>query len=246
MCNSMIRMSMAVALLLSCAIFQCENGIEPNTSPVIEDISAEDSVMVYHTVTIDLNAADADGDPVTFAVAQGPLAAQINGAQLVWRPVLADTGTQTIVVTASDGPAADSATIQQFVWYPVDTCKRVALLHPSERRTCHIGDTIELIWSLAPQGTDGGLDIAVSPDNGKTFFFPSGEGPLEDNDPSVYQGAIGFFRWVIPDSVTDGYLTMSTVSDSLLIGVQDNYSVDECEMKNPPTTFWVPMLAVQE
>src|SRR5690606_2488121 len=85
-----------------------------NAPPVIASV-ADKSVVVGETVSITLSATDADGDPLTFSVTDGPSFISLEGlgdttAVLQVSPQAGDEGNYNIQVNVSDGKGGDDST----------------------------------------------------------------------------------------------------------------------------------------
>src|SRR5690606_7245286 len=94
-----------------------------NAPPVIASV-ADKSVAVGETVSITLSATDADGDPLTFSVTDGPSFISLEGlgdttAVLQVSPQAGDEGNYNIQVNVSDGKGGDDSTSFMLTVEPV-------------------------------------------------------------------------------------------------------------------------------
>ncbi|MBA7573068.1 hypothetical protein ES708_14863 [subsurface metagenome] len=80
----------------------------PNHAPIFTSTPVK-TATVGTMYTYTPTATDADADTVTFAVA-GPTGMAISAGVITWTPTTAQIGTETVVVTASDGTNATAQT----------------------------------------------------------------------------------------------------------------------------------------
>jgi hypothetical protein len=93
-------------------VFRFTGGLAPNRVPVADD--QELSVTQGGTLPITLTGSDADGDPLTYAIGEGPRhgALEGTGADLTYRPQADFSGIDTFNFTVDDGGGAkDDATV---------------------------------------------------------------------------------------------------------------------------------------
>jgi len=73
-------------------------------APVVNGLPAPAGAKVGREYRFDLQAADADGDPLTFSLITAPTGMQVDGAGVVsWTPAAGQEGTHPVVVRISDG-----------------------------------------------------------------------------------------------------------------------------------------------
>ncbi len=73
-----------------------------NRPPVLATLT-DRAVAAGDSLTLTLAAADEEGDTLSFSVSPMPAGARLANGCFGWRPTLADVGTDTLVVTVSDG-----------------------------------------------------------------------------------------------------------------------------------------------
>jgi hypothetical protein len=87
-------------------IFRFSGGLAPNRTPVADDQAL--TMAQGGSLPITLTASDPDGDPLTFAVLDGPRHGVLTGAgtALTYTPAADFSGTDTFGFTATDGASA--------------------------------------------------------------------------------------------------------------------------------------------
>jgi Bacterial Ig domain len=93
-------------------VFRFRGGLAPNRVPVADD--QELSVTQGGTLPITLTGSDPDGDPLTYAIGEGPRhgALEATGADVTYRPQADFAGIDTFEFTVDDGVGAtDVATV---------------------------------------------------------------------------------------------------------------------------------------
>ncbi len=80
------------------------NVLPPNHAPVIVSTAAT-TATIGSTYYYDVNATDADADPITYSLVTAPTGMSIGAATgvIAWNPTLAQVGPNPVVVRASDG-----------------------------------------------------------------------------------------------------------------------------------------------
>lgn len=168
-----------------------------NVAPVLNPIGNQ-SVNLGTTLTLDLSATDANGDPLTYSAAPLPLpnGASLNGATGVFsfRPDASQVGDVALIFTVSDGLATDSESVLvTVVGAPPGgaTALSARLLDATDaaigNTTPIVGATVTLLDPAT--GTDVGV-FATSDTNGDFLLsgVPSG-GLVLDVDSTTAQSA---------------------------------------------------------
>ena len=90
-------------------------GLLPNESPRFLSLDAQ-QFAIGKTLTLQLKATDADGDPLAFSTVDLPAGALLSGSTFTWTPTADQIGTHTLNFTVSDGRGGtDSQTVQIVV-----------------------------------------------------------------------------------------------------------------------------------
>jgi len=207
-----------------------QSGPPPeNDAPVADDQSV--STTEDASVAVTLTASDADGDPLTYSVVNGPTNGGLtgSGANLTYAPNpnyngpdsftfrandgLLDSNTATVSITISavpDAPVADS----QSVSTSENTAVAVTL-------TASDGDGDPLTYSIVNGPTNGGLtgngaNLTYTPNpdyNGPdSFTFKANDGLLDSNTATV---SITISAVPDPDPMTWATLPYATSSRSI-------------------------------
>ncbi len=165
-----------------------------NRAPVLESIGSK-SVSENSTLSFSISAADADGDTITYSVANLPTGAVFVGQSFTWTPGYNQAGTHQVTFTTSDGQAQDSETVTIIV----NNVDRPPVLGAIGNKSVYAadlltftvdaadpdGDTIEYSAESLPSGAVFvGQGFSWTPSQGQAgsyqVTFTAGDGQLQD------------------------------------------------------------------
>ena len=147
------------------------------TPPRIEPIGPR-LVAEGDSLTVVLAASDADGDSLTFGMANAPAGSSLQGPVFSWRPGFCQSGTYLVTFAADDGAGGVASEVVRIV---VTDSALPALWSVSLTLTGPNGLASGLLFGLAPAATDG-VDDAY----GETALPPAPPLPVAD------------VRWALP------------------------------------------------
>ncbi len=84
---------------------------DPNNQPPVLEKIGDRTIDENYTLTIEINATDAEGDKITYTARNLPDGATFSGRTFNWRPTYEQAGTYEITFIASDYDHSDSQTI---------------------------------------------------------------------------------------------------------------------------------------
>jgi len=120
-------------------------------------------------LSFDVNATDADGDPITYGATGLPSGASFAGDKFFWTPSNDQAGSYQVTFTASDWQATDA----EVVDITVNNVNRAPVLTPIGNRSVDEGDLLTFsIQATDPDGQSVSLSATNLP-SGASFDSPS-------------------------------------------------------------------------
>jgi fibro-slime domain-containing protein/RHS repeat-associated protein len=167
-----------------------------------------------------VQAVDADNEPLTYSLLTAPQGMQINSATglITWNPGLGQVGVHNVVVKVTDQHGAFDT--QSFTVTVINPLNKAPVVNAGPDRTITLPATASLQGSFTDDGLPAGVTPVVS------WSLVSGPGTVVFSDPNSPVTTASF-------SKGGTYVLRLTANDSALIG-QDDVTVTVIQLNQAP------------